>query len=89
VIFFKDWWSGWGVLGEILLWAAGILTFITGYQYFQKSMEYIKSENAKKTTSVKEVKKEEVKETKKASSSSKKESSKAKKPLKNAPKRKK
>jgi cardiolipin synthase len=89
MIFFKDWWSGWGVLGEILLWAAGILTFITGYQYVQKSMEYIKSENAKKTTSVKEVKKEEVKETKKASSSSKKESSKAKKPLKNAPKRKK
>ena len=89
MIFFKDWWIGWGFLGEILLWAAGILTFITGYQYFQKSMEYIKSENAKKQAPVKEVKKEVVKETKKVSATPKKESNKAKKPTKNAPKRKK
>ncbi len=30
-------------LGVILLWVAGVLTFITGYQYFQKSLDYIKS----------------------------------------------
>ena len=30
------------VLGELLLWVAGILTFITGYQYFQKSLDYVK-----------------------------------------------
>lgn len=29
-------------MGEVLLWAAGVLTFITGYQYFQKSVDYIK-----------------------------------------------
>lgn len=29
-------------LGEILLWIAGVLTFITGYQYFQKSLDYIR-----------------------------------------------
>ena len=31
----------WGGIGEILLWIAGALTFITGYQYFQKSLDYI------------------------------------------------
>ena len=31
----------WGGIGEILLWVAGALTFITGYQYFQKSLDYI------------------------------------------------
>ena len=31
----------WGGIGEVLLWIAGILTFITGYQYFQKSLDYI------------------------------------------------
>ncbi len=31
----------WGGIGEILLWIAGVLTFITGYQYFQKSLDYI------------------------------------------------
>lgn len=30
-------------LGVALLWIAGVLTFITGYQYFQKSLDYIKS----------------------------------------------
>lgn len=51
MIFFRDWWQGWGVLGELLLWVAGVLTFITGYQYFQKSMEYIKAENKATTSS--------------------------------------
>lgn len=46
MIFFNGW-IFWGVLGEILLWVAGILTFITGYQYFEKSLEYIKAENSK------------------------------------------
>lgn len=31
----------WGGIGEVLLWIAGVLTFITGYQYFQKSLDYI------------------------------------------------
>lgn len=52
----------WGVLGEILLWVAGVLTFMTGYDYFKKSLDYIKSleENkkkpAKKVKETKEVK---------------------------------
>lgn len=28
--------------GELLLWAAGALTFITGYQYFEKGLDYVK-----------------------------------------------
>lgn len=31
----------WGGIGELLLWVAGVLTFITGWQYFQKSLDYI------------------------------------------------
>ena len=49
MIFF-DGWLFWGALGEFLLWIAGILTFVTGYQYFQKSMEYINDENKKKSS---------------------------------------
>ena len=40
----KGFWY-WGGIGELLLWVAGVLTFITGYQYFQKSLDYIRSEN--------------------------------------------
>lgn len=36
----KGFWY-WGEIGEVLLWIAGVLTFITGYQYFQKSLDYI------------------------------------------------
>lgn len=36
----KGFWY-WGGIGEVLLWVAGVLTFITGYQYFQKSLDYI------------------------------------------------
>lgn len=36
----KGFWY-WGGIGEVLLWIAGVLTFITGYQYFQKSLDYI------------------------------------------------
>lgn len=56
MIFFEGW-LFWGTLGELLLWVAGVLTFITGYQYFEKSIEYIKSEEEKKYS----VKKVEVK----------------------------
>lgn len=43
----------WNGIGEFLLWVAGILTFITGYQYFQKSVDYIKSVEKVKTIDVK------------------------------------
>lgn len=43
-------------LGVILLWIAGVLTFITGYQYFQKSVDYIKSLENSKDPKVAEVK---------------------------------
>jgi cardiolipin synthase len=36
------------VLGEGLLWVAGVLTFITGYEYFQKSLDYVRSTESKK-----------------------------------------
>ena len=52
MIFFKGW-LFWGALGEFLLWIAGVLTFVTGYQYFEKSLEYIKENEAKKTSSEK------------------------------------
>ena len=55
MMLFRDLWIGWGVLGEVLLWIAAILTFITGYQYYQKSLEYVKAEEAKKVAIVKEV----------------------------------
>lgn len=44
----------WGYLGLLLLWVAAILTFITGYQYYQKSLEYVKAEEAAKVVTVKE-----------------------------------
>ncbi|MBR5154670.1 MAG: CDP-diacylglycerol--glycerol-3-phosphate 3-phosphatidyltransferase [Alphaproteobacteria bacterium] len=78
MIFFRDWWTVWGILGEILLWVAGVLTFVTGYQYFQKSMEYIKSENDGKTAP-KEVKNEGEKKSSSKSKTTKSNSSKSKK----------
>lgn len=35
------------IIGEVLLWVAGVLTFITGYEYFQKSLDYVKSLHGK------------------------------------------
>ena len=55
MLFFKGWFI-WGGLGEILLWAAGILTFITGYQYFEQSLNYIKKENESKAAKAAPVK---------------------------------
>ncbi len=43
----------WQYIGELLLWVAGVLTFITGYQYFQKSVEYVKSLEKAKTVEAK------------------------------------
>lgn len=40
----------WGGIGEILLWIAGVLTFITGYQYFQQSLNYVKEVEANKNS---------------------------------------
>ena len=38
-----------------MLWVAAILTFITGYQYYQRSLDYVKAEEAKKIKEVKGV----------------------------------
>lgn len=44
----------WGGIGEFLLWIAGVLTFITGYQYFQKSLDCVKKiESGKSPAEVK------------------------------------
>ena len=57
----------WNYIGEMLLWVAGVLTFITGYQYFQKSVDYVKSLEKAKTIEAKVVVKKAAakKETKK------------------------
>ncbi len=43
-------------LGVILLWIAAVLTFVTGYQYFQKSLDYIKSIEAEKNPKLADMK---------------------------------
>lgn len=43
----------WNYIGEFLLWIAALLTFITGYQYFQKSVDYVKSIEKVKTVEAK------------------------------------
>ena len=48
----KGFWY-WGGIGELLLWVAGVLTFITGYQYFQKSLDYIRKEDKAKKLAAK------------------------------------
>ncbi|HBO49622.1 MAG TPA: CDP-diacylglycerol--glycerol-3-phosphate 3-phosphatidyltransferase [Alphaproteobacteria bacterium] len=55
MMLFKDLWIGWSYTGEFLLWVAAALTFITGYQYYQKSLDYVKAEEAKKIKEVKGV----------------------------------
>ncbi len=57
-LFFNVLHSFWIFIGTVCLWIAGILTFITGYQYFQKSLDYIKAmEKAKKSEKTETVKK--------------------------------
>lgn len=47
----------WGGIGEILLWIAGVLTFITGYQYFKRSLDYIcETENCTKIPAMPKIK---------------------------------
>lgn len=43
----KGFWY-WGGIGEFLLWIAGVLTFVTGYQYFQKSLDYVRENEKQK-----------------------------------------
>ena len=50
--------GGVGVLGEVLLWVAGVLTFITGYQYFDKCLDYIYTVENNKQNPVKKVEQE-------------------------------
>lgn len=53
-------------IGELLIWVAGALTFITGYAYFQKSLNYVKAvHNKKEPTKKVVVAKETAVETKK------------------------
>ncbi len=82
MMLFKSLWIGWSYCGEFLLWVAAILTFITGYQYYQKSLDYVKAEEAKKIKEVKgvvidESKPENLKTTKVKSVSGRKTSPKA------------
>ena len=51
----------WVGLGTVCLWVASVLTFITGYQYFEKSLAYIKSVEKKKARETAAVKKSEAK----------------------------
>ncbi len=46
------------VIGEWLLWIAGILTFITGYQYFDKCLDYIYTVEINRKNPVKQVEQE-------------------------------
>ncbi len=48
MMLFRQLWIGWSYMGEFLLWVAAILTFITGYQYYQKSLDYVRAEEAQK-----------------------------------------
>ena len=52
MMLFNGFWV-WGRIGEFLLWIAAVLTFITGYQYFQKSLDYIRSLERAKTVEAK------------------------------------
>lgn len=45
----------WGFIGEILLWVAGVLTFMTGYDYFKRSLDYVKGLEVEKKASKKNV----------------------------------
>ena len=50
-----------GFVGEWLLWIAGILTFVTGYQYFEKCIDYIYTVENNKKNPVKTVEQEVIK----------------------------
>lgn len=78
----------WLGIGTICLWVAGVLTFITGYQYFEKSLDYIKklerekkqaAQTSTKTTAEKSALKSGVKSQTKARKPSAKNSAAARK----------
>ena len=72
----------WGQIGELLLWIAGVLTFITGYQYFQKSLDYVRaSEKAEAKPTIKQEVAPEVKTVKKSTKKTTKTTAKTKKPV--------
>lgn len=58
MMLFRQLWIGWSYCGEVLLWIAAVLTFITGYQYYQRSLEYVKGEESKKAAKPAKVKAE-------------------------------
>ena len=57
--------------GEVLLWIAGILTFITGYQYFDKGLSYVKQMEKEKKAEAKAQKTEKATKTVKENSAAK------------------
>jgi len=75
MMMFNGFWH-WNGIGEVLLWIAGILTFITGYQYFQKSLNVIKMSEKVKTVEAKIVIKKEAEPKKEKKVAAKKAASK-------------
>ena len=55
MMLFKDLWIWWGFVGEVLLWVAAVLTFITGYQYYQRSLDYVKEEEERRRNPIKKM----------------------------------
>ena len=55
MMLFKDLWIWWNYIGEVLLWVAAVLTFITGYQYYQRSLDYVKAEEERKRNPIAKV----------------------------------
>lgn len=78
----------WGGIGEILLWVAAVLTFITGYQYFQKSLDYVRKMNKTGKTPAPAVGKTAAKKSSAVTGAKAKSAAKVKSPVK-APKAKK
>lgn len=72
-----------GVMGEVLLWVAGALTFMTGYDYFKRGMDYVRSLEKQKNAQPLQVEEKKAKPArkpvKKSAKTAKKASAKAKK----------
>ncbi len=72
-----------GVMGEVLLWVAGALTFMTGYDYFKRGMDYVrgleKQKNAQPLSQEEKKAKPARKPVKKSAKPAKKAPAKAKK----------
>ena len=67
-----------GVVGEILLWIAGALTFMTGYDYFQRGLDYVRNLEAQKKSAPVQAPKAAVAEDNKKAPKSKKSATKKK-----------